>query len=267
MKWLFFSGLSVIGMLAFSESAWANANCNPGSCSPPKLPPVPPKTQKVKTPVNKVIKNGNFSASIPDPNIGLDDSFVYYLEHISTTEWRSYSSVFQQTNSSCTDCKDVKVSEEVTRGWTNSTAVGYNLGMTLGAPPATTTLGYQISQTIGYSASKTFKLEVPFTLDCCSSNRFVEEIVHEEFEFLQKWQRDDLGIISEWTDMGALTYIALAETPGFVQITALAPCVEKVPGPLPVLGIAAAFGYTRKLRARTRSGAVDGVHASPTQCK
>ncbi|GDX76336.1 hypothetical protein LBMAG41_14120 [Cyanobium sp.] len=249
-------------MLVLSESAWANANCKPGSCTPPQLPPVPPETQKVKTPVNKVIKNGNFSASIPDPSND-DDSFVYYLEHISTTQWKTYSSALQQTNSSCTDCKDVKVSEEVTSGWSNSTAVGFNLGLSLGAPPATTTLGAQISQTIGYTASKTFKLEVPFTLDCCSSNRFVEEIVNEEFEFLQKWQRDDLGILSNWTDMGELIYIARAETPGLAKISALAPC--EVPGPFPVMGIAAAFGYSRKLRARIRSNAVHGVHASPTQ--
>jgi hypothetical protein len=67
-------------------------------------------------------------------------------------------------------------------------------------------------------------------------------------------QRSDNQIPLRITSDDPVVFSAITHTPTQPQ----------VPGPLPALGVAAAFGYSRKLRKRIQAGRIAMPHLSPT---
>jgi hypothetical protein len=234
---------SILGTVLIPHSVLAVTNCRSGKCILPPFPAKKPDTTPIKTTVNNVIRNGTFNGMAIDPSNG-DDSFIYYLEHVSTTTRYTYKDLNQHaTNNSCTNCVPETISFQTGTEWSVSSSVSLSLELALGPPPSPGTLGTELSQTTGLSTSKFITRSREILLPCCSITRYMEESYFESFEFLVKWQQDVLG---GWRDMGGQNLIVTRESKGFSMATALGLCSGSppsldpgagggmVPGPVPM---------------------------------
>ncbi len=251
--------LIVLGVIGLQEPARAGSNCSSGSCQLPAVPPEPPATRPIFTPRSQVILNGVFNPYMEDPSWG-DDSFMYYKELIGTWQWKTYQTIAQQSNTSCTTCLpttvslvtptapevDIKIDLNANL-FANSETIKASAVSTQPVPTKVNPLDAFLPQDLAKISSPvdsdagnaltndlTSKdIAVTYNLDCCSANRILKETLHEVDSYLERWQIDH---IFGWVDSVRFTTGPERKTSGISIATALGICSGSQSQPKPGTG-------------------------------